>query len=43
MPDKHWGWDAVCQDCGWDSHTGGAIRASVRRDIERHILLDHSA
>jgi hypothetical protein len=30
-------WDATCS-CGWDSHTGGATRGSVRRDVEDHKL-----
>jgi len=29
------GWDATCS-CGWDSRTGGAIKASVRRDVDWH-------
>jgi hypothetical protein len=30
-----WGYDATCS-CGWDSHTGGATRASVERDVWFH-------
>ena len=33
------GWDATCS-CGWDSKTGGAIEASVKRSIADH-KLDH--
>lgn len=29
------GYDATCS-CGWDSRTGGAIRASIQRDIRFH-------
>ena len=29
------GWDVICS-CGWESRTGGAIEASVRRDVENH-------
>lgn len=30
-----WGHDATCE-CGWDSHTGGATRGSVERDVWFH-------
>ncbi len=30
-----WGHDATCA-CGWDSHTGGATRGSVERDVRSH-------
>lgn len=30
-------WDASCS-CGWESRTGGAIRASVARDVRKHKL-----
>lgn len=30
-----WGYDATCE-CGWDSHTGGATRGSVERDVWGH-------
>lgn len=31
----HNAWDVKCS-CGWESHTGGAIKASVVRDVEAH-------
>lgn len=32
----HWpGWDAECE-CGWESRTGGATKASVQRDVRAH-------
>jgi len=34
-----WGWDAECS-CGWGSHTGGATRSSVERDVWRHKHID---
>jgi len=40
MAARHWGWDVVCR-CGWDSRTGGAIQASVKRAAEDHLLLEH--
>jgi hypothetical protein len=36
----HNAWDATCS-CGWESKTGGAIKASVKRDVDRHKRLDH--
>ena len=33
-------WDVQCNLCGWESKTGGAIQASVKRSIEDH-KLDH--
>lgn len=33
------GYDATCS-CGWDSRTGGAIRACIQREIYSH-KLDH--
>jgi hypothetical protein len=30
------GWDVTCR-CGWESRTGGAIRASVKRDHIQHV------
>ena len=30
-----WGFDATCS-CGWDSRTGGAIRARVREYVNEH-------
>jgi len=35
------GYDVTCSACGWESRTGGAIRASVLRDIDRHLLHEH--
>ena len=35
MPDSGFGWDAKCS-CGWESRTGGAIAACVRRYINEH-------
>lgn len=32
-------WDATCS-CGWDSKSGGAIEASIKRDVANH-RLDH--
>lgn len=34
------GWDAECP-CGWKSNTGGAIRASVQRDVDWHKAYVH--
>lgn len=34
------GYDVKCSACGWESRTGGAIRAYVLRAIDDH-LLDH--
>lgn len=37
----HWpGWDATCE-CGWQSRTGGATKASVQRDVWNHKLDVH--
>jgi hypothetical protein len=33
-------WDASCS-CGWQTKTGGAIRASVLRDVNTHKIQDH--
>ncbi len=30
-----WGWDVTCS-CGWETRTGGAIEAEVRRQIADH-------
>jgi hypothetical protein len=35
------GWDATCS-CGWESKTGGAIKASVQNDVENHKLFTHN-
>jgi hypothetical protein len=34
-------WDATCS-CGWESKTGGAIRASVLRDVDAHKIFAHN-
>lgn len=34
-------WDATCS-CGWESRTGGAIKASVQRDVETHKIVEHN-
>ena len=31
----HNAWDAKCS-CGWESRTGGAIKACVQREVEAH-------
>lgn len=31
------GFDVTCK-CGWESHTGGAIKVRVEEDHERHIM-----
>ncbi len=36
----HNAWDATC-DCGWESKTGGAIKACVARMVEDHKYYDH--
>lgn len=35
MNGRDWGWEAKCS-CGWESRTGGAIEAEVRRKIADH-------
>ena len=35
-----WDFEATCA-CGWDSKTGGALRNSVKRDVENHKFYDH--
>lgn len=30
-----WGYDATCS-CGWDTHTGGAVRSYVEKEIYFH-------
>ena len=35
-----WAFEASCA-CGWDSKTGGALRNSVKRDVENHKFYDH--
>jgi len=36
----HNAWDVVCS-CGWESRTGGAIKAAVQKDVDRHKWLVH--
>ena len=31
----HNAWDVTCS-CGWESKTGGAIKACVQREVEAH-------
>jgi hypothetical protein len=33
-------WEASCS-CGWETKTGGAIRASVLRSVHDHKRFDH--
>ena len=35
-----YGYDVKCE-CGWESRTGGAIRAYVLRTIDDHLLHGH--
>lgn len=35
------GWDVTCS-CGWESRTGGAIKASVQRDVDSHKIFVHN-
>ena len=37
----HNAWDVTCS-CGWESASGGAIRASIQRDVDRHKWLTHN-
>ena len=37
----HNAWDVQCS-CGWESRTGGAIKASVARDVDKHKLFVHN-
>ena len=34
------GWDATCS-CGWETKTGGAIKASVLADVRLHKMFAH--
>jgi hypothetical protein len=34
-------WEATCS-CGWETKTGGAIRASVLRDVDSHKIFAHN-
>jgi hypothetical protein len=36
----HNAWDAECS-CGWESKTGGAIKACVVREVEAHKYSAH--
>lgn len=38
---QHNAWEAKCS-CGWETKTGGAIKASVQRDVEDHKRFDHN-
>ncbi len=38
---QHNAWDVECS-CGWESKTGGAIKASVVRDVEAHKYSEHN-
>lgn len=35
MKGRDWGWDVKCS-CGWATHTGGAIEASIQEEIDEH-------
>jgi hypothetical protein len=37
----HNAWDVECS-CGWKTATGGAIKASVLRDVWAHKRFDHN-
>ena len=37
----HNAWDAKCS-CGWETHTGGGIKAWVKEEIEIHKVRDHN-
>lgn len=36
-----WAWDATCS-CGWESRSGGAIKASVQRSVDDHKSFEHN-
>ena len=36
----HNAWDVTCS-CGWESKTGGAIKACVERIVEQHKIFEH--
>lgn len=38
---QHYAWDAQCS-CGWETRTGGAIKASVLREVENHKVYEHN-
>lgn len=33
---QHNAWEAKCETHGWATHSGGAIAASIQRDIDDH-------
>jgi hypothetical protein len=37
----HNAWEATCS-CGWETKTGGAIKACITREIEDHKKYDHN-
>lgn len=37
----HNAWDVTCS-CGWESRSGGAIKASMIREVEAHKLFVHN-
>jgi len=37
----HNAWEVKCS-CGWESRTGGAIKAAVVRDVEAHKWHEHN-
>jgi hypothetical protein len=37
----HNAWDVECS-CGWESRTGGAIKAAVVKDVDKHKLFVHN-
>jgi len=37
----HNAWEATCS-CGWETKSGGAIKASIKRDVEDHKFFVHN-
>jgi hypothetical protein len=37
---SHYAWDVTCS-CGWESKTGGAIKACVQKEVEAHKYTEH--
>ena len=37
----HNAWEATCS-CGWETKSGGAIKASIQRDVEDHKFFAHN-
>jgi hypothetical protein len=37
----HNAWEATCS-CGWETKSGGAIKASIQRDVEDHKFFVHN-